>query len=89
MPFYTEKQTEAYLQEERRTLILPDETIQDVTARNLTWQSFDMMVDAGAISHDEFLGYVLQWRAEEPQHSFNDCFSNLVAFAFQSFRKPL
>lgn len=85
--FFTEKETEAFLQNESRILILPDGRKESVTTFRLIWESFDLMQDTRAFTNQELIGWSYNWYMREQKYDFATYFENLVAFAFSHVKK--
>lgn len=60
MAFYTEKQTETWLQNETRHVKLPDGTVRAVTAFRLTWSKADSLVVLNGHALSELAAYAAE-----------------------------
>lgn len=85
--FYTEKETEDYLENETRVLTLPDGSKESVTTMHLTWVQFDSMQDTNAFTNEELIQWTYDWYQREQRYDFTTYFWNLVAFAFSEVKK--
>lgn len=85
--FFTEKETEEFLQNESRILILPDGREESVTVFRLTWEAFDLMQDTHAFTNQELIDWTYDWYMRERKYNFATYFDNLVAFAFSHVKK--
>lgn len=84
--FYTEKETEKYLERETRLLTLPDGKNESVSVFRLVWIAFDSMHATDAFSKEEIIKWTYDWYVEEKKYSFTTYFENLVAFAFNEVK---
>ena len=84
--FYTEKETEAFLQDETRILILPDGRKESVTTMSLTWQLFDRLEATKAYTKQELIKWAYDWYRQEGRYDFTTYFWNLVAFTYDKMK---
>ncbi|MES9861134.1 MAG: hypothetical protein ABW157_13560 [Candidatus Thiodiazotropha sp. LLP2] len=78
--FYTEKETEAYLQDETRILTLPNGRKESVTTMHMTWRAFDRLDETKACSCQELIKRAYDWYKRDGKHDFTTYFWNLVSF---------
>lgn len=86
--FITEKQTEAWLQSETRSLTMPNGTRRDVTAFNLHWLSFDFLTECTCYSEKTLVELALLSQSETGR-PFDQSFRNVVAYVTQRVKSTL
>lgn len=84
--FITEKQTEDYLEQETRAILMPDGTRRPFTGFKLMWRSFDYLTLAGNYTGKELTALALQ-NAQEMGYSFEQSFPSVLAYLHQHVRK--
>lgn len=60
MPFYTEKQTEEWLESEMRYLPMPDGSTRPVTAFRLVWSKVDSLILLNGHTLEDLVGYAVE-----------------------------
>ena len=76
---YTEKQIEAWLELETRTLPMPDGASRRHRAMRLVWDVFESLVEDSGYSQTELVGYALE-EAEIQGIDFEEAFRGTVSW---------
>lgn len=84
--FITEKETEAWLEEETRTLTLPDGTVKPFTGFKLLWRSFDYILETSTFTEKRLIE-LAQLSSRETGRSFGQSFHDLLAYTHRLLRK--
>lgn len=87
MSFITEKDTEAYLEQETREVRMPDGSLRPVRLFKLVWRSFDyILATSRHIQEEDLTGWGLL-SAQETGRSFDLQFPNVLAYTHRALRK--
>ena len=84
--FYTEKETEEFLENETRVLTLPDGNREVVTTLKMTWDAFDCMHHTKSCSNEQIIQWTYEWYKRDQKYDFTTYFWNMVAFIFQKVK---
>ena len=85
--FFTEKETEDFLEEETRKLMLPDGSEESVTTFNVVWGAFDSMEETNAFTNKQIINWTFDWYMKDQKYDFTTYFRNFVGFAFEHVKK--
>lgn len=87
-PFWTEQRTEDWLNQETRTLTMPDGSQREHTAFRLVWETADALVEEVGYSHAELVMWAVQ-EAELQDASFDLAYIGVVKFLDDERRRDL
>jgi hypothetical protein len=79
MPFYTEKQVEAWLETETRELPMPDGSTRPHTTFRLVWETVDSLVLLSGFSVAELVAFAVE-ETHLQKASFDDAFTSVVGY---------
>lgn len=88
MAFYTEKQTEAWLESQTRDLPFPDGTMRPFTNTKLMWETVDSLILIAGYSYANLVEFALD-ECELNNVSFDRAFPGVVAYLDGQLRKSL
>jgi len=86
--FWTEKETEHWLESETRSVKMPDGSMRPVTDFRLLWENFDCLCAAHLFTEERLVELALD-SSKETGHSFEDSFVSVVACAMGYVKKYL
>jgi hypothetical protein len=84
--FFTEKETEYWLETETRLLPMPDGSQKPVTSFRLVWGAFDFLVKVGRKTPARLVELSLL-NAQEMNLSFEESFPAVIAYLDHGLRK--
>lgn len=92
--FITEKETEAWLEQETRDITMPDGSTRPITHFKLMWNGFDFLTATPYYQPKPYYteARLVEWAvmdAEGTGRSFEETFPGVVTYVYKALRKHL